>query len=122
MIKICNNYRKIHNQDKLSMDFFTFKRFLSIETLIVFYYIGALILPVIIWLYAKPLIKKFNLISGLYFKEKECLWELLDKRQKIKLIGFSIPIFIFAQLLWRILFEFLIAFMRMREALLQTAI
>jgi len=88
----------------------------------VFYYIGAIILPIITWLYAKPLIKKFNLISGAYFKGKEFLWERLDKRQKIKLIGFSIPIFIFAQLLWRILFEFLIAFMQIRDVLLQAAV
>lgn len=99
------------------MDYFTFKNFISIEALIVFYYIGAILLPIAIWLYATPLIKKYKLINQQYIKGKHFLWKLMGKKQKIKLIGFFIPLFIFMQLLWRIFFEFLIAFMQIREAL-----
>lgn len=47
---------------------------------------------------------------------------LADEKQKVKLIGLFIPFFIFVQLLWRVLFEFLIAFMQMRDALLQATL
>jgi Domain of unknown function (DUF4282) len=101
------------------MDYLIFKRFISIETLIVFYYIGAIILPVGLYMFSKSLIKKYKLISESYLKGKDFLWELLNKKQKIKLIGLFILFFIFAQLLWRMLFEFLIAFMQMRDSLFQ---
>lgn len=104
------------------MDFLIFRRFISVEALIVFYYIGAIILPIVVWVYAKLLMKKYNLISESYLKRKGFLWELLNRKQKAKLTGLFISIFIFVQLLWRILFEFLIAFIQMRDALLQAAL
>ena len=104
------------------MDFFVFKSFISIETLIVFYYIGAVALPIILSIYAKPLIKKYKIISELYLTGKDFLWESLNKKQKVKLTGLFILFFIFTQLFWRMLFEFLIAFIQMRDALLQAAL
>ena len=104
--------------DGNNMDYLTFKTLIGINTLIVFYYIGAVILPIVLWVYAKPLIAKYKLMSDSYFKGKEFLWKLLDKKQKIRLIGIGIPLFIFIQILWRLLFEFLIAFMQIRDALL----
>ena len=102
------------------MEFIIFKNFISIEVLIVFYYIGAIIFPIMVWLYSKPLIKKYQLFSDSYFKGKDFLWKLLNKKQKVKIIGLLIPFFIFVQLLWRVLFEFLIAFMQIHEVLLKT--
>ena len=104
------------------MDYLIFKRFISIETLIVFYYIGAIILPVGLYIFSKSLIKKYELINESYLKGQDFLWELLNKKQKVKLIGLFILFFIFAQLFWRMLFEFLVAFIQMRDALLQVAL
>ena len=104
------------------MDYLIFKRFISIETLIIFYYIGAIILPVGLSIFARSLIKKYELINKPYLTGEEFLWELLSNKQKVKLIGVFIIFFIFAQLFWRMLFEFLIAFMQMRDALLQAAL
>ncbi len=101
------------------MDYIIFKTLISINTLIVFYYIGAVIIPVLLWIYAKPLINRYKLISDSYFKNKDLLWKLLDKKQKLKLIRVTVPTFIFIQLIWRLLFEFLIAFIQIRDALLQ---
>lgn len=101
------------------MDYLIFKRFISIETLITFYYLGAIILPVGLAMFAKYLIKKYELISEPSLKGKDVLWALLNKKQKIKLVGLFVLFFIFAQLLWRMLFEFLIAFIQMRDSLLQ---
>lgn len=83
---------------------------------------AAIILPVGLSIFSRSLIKKYELINEPYLIGKEFLWKLLSNKQKVKLIGAFIIFFIFAQLFWRMLFEFLIAFMQMRDALLQAAL
>jgi hypothetical protein len=102
------------------MDFLTFKSFISTTALIVFYYIGAIILPVGIWFLATRLIKKYKFIDDLHKKGKEAIWGLLNKKQQAKLVALFISFFLFMELFWRMLFEFLIAYMQMRDALLQS--
>ena len=45
------------------MDFLSFKTFISTEVLIAFYYIGAAIFPVGLWLLMSWLIRRFNVFS-----------------------------------------------------------
>jgi len=104
------------------MDFLTFKSFISIEVLIVFYYIGAIILPAGAWYLVTWLIQKYEFVNIAYEKGKETIWKSLNKKQKNKLIIFFISAFIFMELFWRMLFEFLIAYMQIRDALLQSQI
>jgi hypothetical protein len=104
------------------MEFLTFKRFISIEVLIVFYYLGAVILPVGVWFLVAWLIQKYNLVDAAYKKGKEIIWKSLNKKQKAKLVIFFISFFLFMEIFWRMLFEFLIAYMQMRDALLQSQI
>jgi hypothetical protein len=104
------------------MDFITFKRFISIDVLIVFYYLGAIILPVSTWFFVTWLLQKYQLITIAYQKSKETLWHALNKKQKSKLILFFIISFMFMELFWRMLFEFLIAYMQIRDALLLTGV
>ncbi len=101
------------------MDFLTFKSFISINALIMFYYIGALILPVGIWLLIDWLIQKYDFFDVAYKKGKEVIWRLLDKKQQTRLVIFFIFLFLFMELFWRMLFEFLIAYMQIRDALIQ---
>ena len=102
------------------MDFLTFKSFISIEALIVFYYIGALILPIGLWLVLIWLMRKYKLLNTAYENSKEIIWNLLNTKQKIKFVVFFVIAFLFMQLFWRMLFEFLIAYMQIRDALLLT--
>ena len=101
------------------MDFLTFKSFISTEVLIIFYYLGALILPIGLWLLVTWLIRKYKLFTTAYESGKEIIWKSLNRKQKTKLIGFFITSFLFMEIFWRMLFEFLIAYMQMRDALLQ---
>jgi len=101
------------------LDFLTFKSFISIKALIIFYYIGALILPVGLWLLIDWLIRKYDFFDAMYKKGKEAIWKSLNKKQQIKLLMFFIVIFLFMELFWRMLFEFLIAYMQIRDALIQ---
>ena len=101
------------------MDFLTFKSFISIKALIIFYYIGALILPVGLWLLIDWLIRKYDFFDAIYEKGKEAIWKSLNKKRQIKLLMFFIVIFLFMEVFWRMLFEFLIAYMQIRDALIQ---
>ncbi len=101
------------------MDFLTFKSFISTEVLIVFYYLGAVILPVGIWTFLTWLIKKYRFVNRAYENGKEKIWKLLNRKQQAKLVAFFITSFLFMELFWRMFFEFLIAYMQMRDALLQ---
>ena len=102
------------------MDFLTFKTFISTEVLIIFYYIGALILPIGIWIFLTWLIRKYKYINTAYENGKVIVWKSLDKQLQMKLVSFFIATFLFLELLWRMLFEFLIAYMQIRDALLNT--
>ena len=102
------------------MDFLTFKTFISTEVLIICYYLGALILPIGLWLLLTWLIRKYRLLNTAYESGKELLWKSLNRKQQIKFIAFFVISFLFMELFWRMLFEFLIAYMQMRDALLQT--
>lgn len=101
------------------MDFLTFKTFISTETLIIFYYLGAIVLPIVTWLLLIRIIKKYKLLNSTYKNIKESLWNSFNKKQQTKFIAFFLITFIFMELFWRMLFEFLIAYMQIRDALLQ---
>jgi len=102
------------------MDFLTFKTFISTEALIAFYYFGAIILPIGLWLLLTWLVRKYNLLNSAYKSGKDLFWKSLSNKKKTQLIVFFIILFFFMELFWRMLFEFLIAYMQMRDALLQT--
>ena len=102
------------------MDFLTFKSFISTEVLIIFYYLGALILPIAIWILLIWLIRKYRLLNTAYENGKEIIWKSLSRKQQINLVIFFVTSFLFMELFWRMFFEFLIAYMQMRDALLQT--
>jgi hypothetical protein len=102
------------------MDFITFKSFISTEVLIIFYYIGALILPVGLWILLTWLIRKYKYLNTAYENGKAIVWKSLNKQQQTKLVAFFITSFLFMELFWRMLFEFLIAYMQIRDALLNT--
>lgn len=100
------------------MDFLTFKSFISTEVLIIFYYMGALILPAASWYLARWLMRKYKVINSMYENGKEILWKSLSKKQQTRLALFFILALFFMELFWRMMFEFLIAYMQIRDALL----
>ncbi len=101
------------------MDFLTFKSFISTEVLIVFYFIGAFILPIGLWVLLTWLIRKYRFLNTTYENGKVIIWKSLNKKQQAKLVALFISCFLFMELFWRMLFEFLIAYMQIRDALLR---
>ena len=102
------------------MDFLTFKSFISTEILIIFYYLGAIIMPVGIWLLLTWFLHKYRLLNNAYENGKEIIWKSLNTKQQTKFVAFFVISFLFMELFWRMFIEFLIAYMQMRDALLQT--
>jgi hypothetical protein len=99
------------------MDFLAFKTFISPMVLIVFYYMGAVIMPPFVWFFSRWVMKKFNLIEKSYQESKKMAWRVLPWRYKMLFILMFMMMFLFMELMWRMMFEFLIAYMQMREAL-----
>ena len=100
------------------MDFLTFKSFISTDVLIIFYYTGAILLPFAMLTLVSWIIKKYKLVDVAYKNGKEIIWQSLNIKQKTRLVALFITCFLFMELFWRMLFEFLIAYMQMRDALL----
>ena len=101
------------------MDFLTFKDFISIPALIGFYYLGAVVMPILMWRISLLLSKKLSVFSDLHHTGKDKIWNRLGARQKALFISLFTMAFLFMELFWRMFFEFLIAYMQIRDALLQ---
>jgi len=80
------------------IDIITFKTMISKQMLFIFYYTGAILVPFIIYLYTKSIYKPI-------------------RENTPKLFILFITSFIFMEILWRMMFEFLIAFLQIRDAL-----
>ena len=100
------------------MDFLQFKQFISLNVLIFFYYIGAVVIPVIFWLLTLWLVNKYEVFKRVNSLTKEFIWKALTIKQKIGLVGFLLLGFLFMELFWRMLFEFLIAYLQIRDAMM----
>lgn len=101
--------------------FLTFETLISIQTLMAFYYFGALLMPVLLvwfllwlksWLVRKVPAVESGLQTGRQFIKAQTTWQSRFKWGLLFVVAF-----LFTELFWRLLFEFLIAFMQMRDVL-----
>jgi hypothetical protein len=104
------------------MDFLSFKTFISPYILIICYFIGAVIIPITSILLVKWAKNKW-IKSKYYSNLKNEILPPLKISQfiplKIRLYSIiaAIILFISLEIMWRMLFEFLIAYLQIREAL-----
>lgn len=101
--------------------FLTFETLISIEVLIAFYYMGALLMPIfIVWLmlWLKAwLASRAPLVNSGIEAGKQLIKDQVSWQSRVKWVLLLVTAFLFAELFWRLLFEFLIAFIQMRDAL-----
>jgi len=88
-------------------DILSFKTFISPYMLYIFYYIGAVLVPLIMLRYSY----KIYTFLGIDINK------ILPKEYKLKVYTISILMFIFLEILWRMMFEFLLAYLQIRDAL-----
>ena len=101
------------------MDFLTFQTFISPMALIFFYYMGAIIMPILVWFSSRWFMKKIGFIEQAYQKNKKVVWATIGLRYKVIFIVMFIIMFLFMELIWRMMFEFLMAYMQIWEALVR---
>ena len=97
-------------------DFLTFKKFISIDILILSYYIGAIVIPIAMWLSKDYLQRKFKILDRFNsFLVK--LFGTISLKKRVLSIALFIAIFISMQIAWRMCFEAMIGYFQIIEAL-----
>jgi len=84
---------------------------------IFFYYMGAIIMPFFIWFVSRLIMKKIRFMEEGYEAGKSMVWKSMTLKYKVLFVVLLVMMFLFMQILWRMMFEFLIAYMQIREAL-----
>jgi len=97
-------------------DFLTFKTFISIDILIFSYYIGAVIIPIVIWLSKGYLQKKFKILDKLNSSLRNLFGTMSLKKRFLSMLLF-IFMFISMEIVWRMCFEAMIGYFQVIEAL-----
>ncbi|MBP6808700.1 MAG: DUF4282 domain-containing protein [Chromatiaceae bacterium] len=100
------------------LDFLIFRHFLAPYALPFFYYLGALGVPFAAWALLVWLRRRFGLLDQAIQSGGEIARRYTRRRDRVALALLFLAAFLFMELLWRLLFEYLIAFLQMREALL----
>jgi hypothetical protein len=98
-------------------DILTFDTMISRHALLVFYYLGAVVMPVAAWLTALYLIRRVEPVREAYRTGMGLLSAGVPLRWRLLGLILFVAAFLFMELMWRMLFEYLIAFMQMRDAL-----
>lgn len=102
-------------------DFLGFRLFISPYVLFAFYYLGAVAVPVGSWLFTRWIRRRYGLVSEAYETGKSAIVAGTRKKNRLIVIILFVLMFVFMEILWRMMFEFLIAYLQMREALLGLA-
>jgi hypothetical protein len=88
-------------------DLLSFKTFISPYMLYIFYYMGAVLVPLVMLKYSYKIYAFLEIDIN----------QIIPKEYKFKVYSISILMFIFLEILWRMMFEFLIAYLQIRDAL-----
>jgi len=97
------------------VDFLNFRSFLSPGILKVTYFIGAFVVPVLIWLFLR---KVWRRCPGLLRIPATKAYNALNTEGKVRLIVFFAVLVVVTEILWRMAIEYLIAYLQIRDALM----
>lgn len=92
------------------LDFLSFRRYVSPYALLVFYYLGAVLMPLAIvffWLWLK---RRFPMLVEARRQVDSLGRNYLSLMQRVGLLLACVFCFLFAELFWRMMFEFMIAY------------
>jgi len=101
------------------IDFLNFRIFISPYILLICYYLGAIGLPIMGWLFMLWIKRKFWVASKIYDKSKELSKEYIPLKIRISFFLLFLLFFISMEIVWRMMFEFLIAYLQMWDALME---
>jgi len=100
------------------LDFLTFKRFITADILIVCYYIGALLIPFLLYKTRHYLSENVSLFRTLNTFLNSA-FNTLEKKQKNYIKLLLLLMFLAMEVMWRMMFEMMIAYFQMHDYLQQ---
>ena len=100
-------------------DFLTFQTFITPALLIFIYYIGAIIIPVVSWSLARWIKKVY--FSEISEKVKTSVVTHTTPKQRLFIYAVFLICFLCMEIIWRVMFEFFIAYFDMHDALMKLA-
>jgi hypothetical protein len=100
------------------LDFLRFRTFISPHALIVFYYLGALGMPVASWLFLVWLRRRYKPLGLANDTARQTSAVVIPLHYRVVATLLFLFSLLFMELMWRMIFEYLIAFLQMRDALL----
>ncbi len=77
-------------------------------------------MPVSSWLFVTWFMRRYKVIDDVYREAKTVVGKTLNKKQQTVLISVFLLAFIFMEIIWRMMFEYLIAYMRIYDVLMQS--
>lgn len=98
-------------------DFLTFQTFITPTLLILVYYIGAVLIPLLSWYLARWI--KRSYFSELSVQIKESIQTRTTSKQRFIILLVFLIAFLCMEIFWRVIFEFLIAYFDMHDALMK---
>ena len=97
-------------------DFLSFNTFITQDILIFLYYVGAVIIPVVIWLFRNYLIDRIALFKQINTEMKN-YYHMLSAKQKMLIWLSFMVMFLFMEIFWRMMFEMMIGYFDMHDYL-----
>ena len=101
-------------------DFLTFQQFITAEILMFCYYLGAIVIPVLLYYFRRYLIEKISLIHTLNDFLRQAFSSLDPKNRLYAKIVFVL-VFLAMETAWRMMFEMMIGYFQMHDYLQQIA-
>lgn len=98
------------------IDFLTFQTFITPLLLIFMYYVGALVIPLVSWYFSKWLKNKY------YSHLSSTIPNSLNNKQRLFTYALVFICILCMEILWRVMFEFFIAYFDMHDALMKQKI
>lgn len=97
-------------------DFLTFDRFVTQHVLLIAYYVGAVGMPLALWMGRRYLLRKIALLAQLDL-QRQALFGSLSRRNQTLVVVLLILMFLFMELAWRMMFEAMIGYFQMHDYL-----
>ena len=103
------------------IDFLTFKHFIAADILIVCYYIGAVLIPILLYRSRNYFIENIPVIRSLNDLFLNAFSSLNTQNRRYAKILFVL-IFLAMELMWRMMFEMMIGYFQMHDYLQQVSL
>ena len=97
-------------------NFLTFNTFITQNVLIVFYYLGALLMPILLYLYRGVLLERVSLLKSVSDRLRD-FYGKFGLREKILFWLVFLTLFLCMELCWRMIFEAMIGYFDMHDYL-----